>query len=78
MSGFVETIDDELLSEMEEAVFAAYDASPSGEGVMGALAFAARAAYFVSKGLRAPEAIEKAIGPCGHYGVPRKYKLVPI
>jgi hypothetical protein len=70
--------DEELLQEFEEAVFGAYDAAPTGEGVMGVLEFASRAAYWVSKGLKAPEAVDAAIGSVGHYGVPRKYKLVPV
>jgi hypothetical protein len=44
---------------------------------MGAAEFGARAAAFAAMGIKAPEAVAKAIGEVGHYGVPRKYKLVP-
>jgi hypothetical protein len=70
-------IDDALLDEIIEAFYGAYEAAPSGEGVMGAAEFGARAAAFAAMGIKAPEAVSKAIGEVGHYGVLRKYKLVP-
>jgi hypothetical protein len=70
-------LDDALLDEIQEAFWGAYSAAPSGEGVMGAAEFGARAAAFAALGVKAPKAVAKAIGEVGHYGMPRKYKLVP-
>ncbi len=64
--------------EFIEAVDGAYHAAPSGEGLAGALYAAGLAAYWVAKGLSADEALVKALGSHATYGVPQKYKLVPI
>jgi hypothetical protein len=68
--------EERLCEEAEEAFLGAYKAAPSGEGVMGAAHFGCRAAVLALRGLPAPEAVAKAIGEIGTYGVPRKYKLV--
>jgi hypothetical protein len=70
--------DDDLRDELEAAIYGAYEAAPQGEGVAGAMYFAALAAFNVAKlGMKAPEAVAKAIGERGMYGVPRRYALVP-
>lgn len=70
-------VDDPLFEEMDAAIDGAYCATPSGEGVMGALYFAARAAVLVARGMKAPEAVAAAIGNAGQYGVPRIYGVIP-
>lgn len=68
-----------IVGEAYEAYCGAYDAAPNGEGVAGAEEFGIKAVFFVLRhGMTAPQAVEAAIGAAGHYGVPRKYKLVPI
>jgi hypothetical protein len=71
--------EEDTISEAWEAYDGAYNTAPNGEGVSGAQYFGLRAAFLVIRyGMKAPEAVEKSIGRVGHYGVPRKYKLVPI
>lgn len=67
----------EEVEEIAAAFWGAYDAAPSGEGMVGAAEFGCWAAAYAASGMKAPEAVAKAIGEHGHYGVPRKYKLVP-
>lgn len=69
--------DDPLLGQLEAAIDGAYDAAPQGEGVMGALIYAARAALLVTRGFTASEAVAKCIGNSGHYGVRRTHALIP-
>jgi hypothetical protein len=68
---------DPLLEQLEAAIDGAYEAAPQGEGVGGALMFAACAALLVTRGFDAAEAVAKAIGERGNYGVRREYALVP-
>ncbi len=69
---------EDLADEIEAAMWGAYQAAPQGEGVAGAMHFASRAAVLIiCEGMKAPEAVAKAIGEGGTYGVPRRYALVP-
>jgi hypothetical protein len=70
-------LDAALLDEIWEAFWGAYEAAPPGETIMEAAEYGARAAAFAALGVKAPEAVAKAIGEVGFYGAPRKYKLVP-
>lgn len=70
--------EDALQDEMDDAFWGAYRAAPSGEGVMGAADFGCRAVVLVARGMKAPEAVAKAIGDRGNYGVPRRHALVPL
>lgn len=69
--------DHPLWDDIEGAITGAYHAAPNGEGVLGALDSAARAAVLVIGGMKAPEAIVTAIGDYGDDGVPRKYGVIP-
>ena len=67
----------EWLTEAAEACSGAWRAAPNGEGVAGAEGFAEEAARLVLlKGIKAPEAVARAIGNVGTYGVRREYELV--
>ena len=71
------TEEDDLIEEVESAFWGAYGAAPNGEGVMGAAEFGCIAAVLAAvRRIKAPDAVALAIGEVGHYGVPRKYKLV--
>lgn len=68
---------DPLWEDMEAAIDGGYYSAPSGEGEMGGLDSAARAAVLVARGMKAPQAVAAAIGEHGTYGVKRTYGVVP-
>lgn len=69
--------DHPLFDKLDEAIDGAYRAAPNGEGVAGATYYAAVAAIFVFRGLSPSDAVAKAIGHYGTYGVERTYGLIP-